>query len=340
MNTLNKFAVACIAMGVGLASAAVSAGTLDQVKQRGILRCGSNVGIAGFGNADNNGQWRGFDVDYCRAIASAIFNDPKKVEFIPLTSKNALPTLQSGEVDVLIRNVTWTMSRDTVQGLMFTGVNFYDGQGFMVRKKMNVTDPKQLSGASVCVQQGTTTEMNLADFFRDNNLKYDVVTFASSSEAVKAYDSGRCDAFTTETTVLNSELHRLTNSDEHEVLSQVISKEPFSPVVRQGDDQWFGLVKWTGFALINAEELGISQKTLPAMLDSKNPSVRRLLGKEGEFGQGLGLTNDWAERIIRHVGNFGEVFERNLGQNSELKIKRGLNALWTNGGLMYAPPIR
>ncbi len=327
-------------LGAGLATGASAQQTLANVKQKGFVQCGSNTGLAGFGVPDSKGEWTGFDVDYCRAIAAAIFNDPKKVRFIPLSSKDRFTALQSGEVDILVRNSTATMSRDTALGITFTGVNYYDGQGFMVRKKLGVSSAKELSGASVCTQQGTTTELNLADFFRRNNLKYEVVAFASSDETFKAYDTGRCDAFTTDSSGLYAERLRASAPDDHIVLPEIISKEPLGPSVRKGDAQWADIVKWVGYAMLNAEENGVTQANVDQMLKSDNPEVKRLLGSEGKFGEGIGLTNDWAYRVVKLVGNYGESFERNVGQGSPLKIKRGLNALWTQGGLQYGIPVR
>ncbi len=317
-----------------------SAQTLKQVKDRGILNCGSNTGLAGFGLPDAQGKWTGLDVDTCRAIASAVLGDPNKVKFVPLSAKDRFTALQSGEVDVLARNTTWTSSRDSQLGLNFTGVNYYDGQGFMVRKALKVNSALELNEASVCVQQGTTTELNLADYFRANNMKLKTVTFASSDEAIKAYDSGRCDAFTTDASGLYAERLRLANSADHIVLPEIISKEPLGPAVRHGDDQWFDVVRWTLFAMINAEELGITSKNTDEMLKSTSPDVKRLLGVEGNFGEQLGLPKDWALNIVKMVGNYGEVFDRNVGAGSNLKIDRGLNKLWNKGGLQYAPPIR
>jgi general L-amino acid transport system substrate-binding protein len=319
---------------------AAGAGTLDQVKARGYLQCGSNPGLAGFGLPDDRGQWTGFDVDFCRAVAAAIFNDTSKVKFIALTAKDRFTALQSGEIDLLAHNTTWTQSREVAQGLLFTGVTYYDGQGFLVHKKLNIASALELSGASVCVQQGTTNELNLADFFRTHDMSYESVDFATSDEALKAYDSGRCDAYTTDASALFVQRLKLANPDDHIVLPEVISKEPLSPAVRQGDDQWFNLVKWVGFAMIDAEENGVSSKNIDEQAKSEIPTVRRLLGLEGNFGEGLGLTRDWAYRVIKLVGNYGEVFDRNLGDGSRLKIKRGLNALWSKGGIQYAPPIR
>jgi general L-amino acid transport system substrate-binding protein len=328
-------------LGAGLLAGAASAqATLNNVKQKGYLQCGSNPALSGFGVPDAKGNWTGFDVDYCRAIAAAIFNDPTKVRFIPLTAKDRFTALQSGEVDALARNSTWTMSRDTQLGLDFPVVNYFDGQGFMVRKSVGVASAKELTGASVCTQQGTTTELNLADFFRSNNLKYEVVAFSTADETFKAYDSGRCDAFTTDASGLYSEKQRASNPDDHIILPEIISKEPLALAVRHGDNQWGDVVRWVHYALVDAEELGVTKANLDQMLKSTNPEIKRLLGTEGNFGEAAGLTNDWAVRIIRHMGNYGEVFDRNLGEGSPLKIKRGLNALWSKGGLQYGIPVR
>lgn len=346
MTTKRQIASIALSLGMGLAGSAGLATnasaqqTLANVKQKGFVQCGSNTGLAGFGVPDSKGEWTGLDVDYCRAVAAAVFNDAKKVRFIPLSSKDRFTALQSGEVDLLVRNSTATMSRDTALGITFTGINYYDGQGFMVRKKLGVSSAKELSGASVCTQQGTTTELNLADFFRRNNLKYEVVAFASSDETFKAYDTGRCDAFTTDSSGLYAERLRASAPDDHIVLPEIISKEPLGPSVRKGDVQWADIVKWVGYAMLNAEENGVTQANVDQMLKSDNPEVKRLLGSEGKFGEGVGLTNDWAYRVIKLVGNYGESFERNVGQGSPLKIKRGLNALWTQGGLQYGIPVR
>jgi general L-amino acid transport system substrate-binding protein len=318
---------------------AADAGTLDQVKARGSLICGSNIGLAGFGLPDDQGVWKGLDIDECRAIAAAIFNDPNKVKFLPINAKDRPTILASGEIDVLIRNTTWTLSRQT-GGMFFTGVNYYDGQGFMVRKKLGVDSALKLDGASVCIQQGTSTELNLADFFRAHNMKFEPVSFATDEETVKAYDSGRCDAYTTDASGLYAERLKMTAPDDHMVLPEIISKEPLGPSVRKDDVQWFQIVQWVHYALITAEEDGVTKANVDEKLKSENPEIRRLLGLEGDFGASLGLTNDWAYRIIKAVGNYGESFERNLGDASPIKIKRGLNALWSKGGLQYAPPIR
>jgi general L-amino acid transport system substrate-binding protein len=334
--------VATIGLGTALFGASLGAtvaGTLDDVKARGTLMCGSNPGLAGFALPDDQGVYKGLDVDECRAIAAAIFGDPNKVKYLPINAKDRPTILASGQIDVLVRNTTWTLSRET-GGMFFTGVNYYDGQGFMVRKKLGVDSALKLDGASICVQQGTTTELNLADFFRAHNLKFEAVVFATDDETVKAYDSGRCDAYTTDASGLYAERLKLSAPDDHVVLPEIISKEPLGPSVRKDDIQWFVIVQWTHYALITAEELGVTQANVDEKLKSDNPEIRRLLGVEGDFGKNLGLTNDWAYRIIKAVGNYGESFERNVGQGSPIKISRGLNALWSKGGLQYAPPIR
>jgi general L-amino acid transport system substrate-binding protein len=307
---------------------------LDDVKSKGFVQCGVSQGLIGFSNPDDNNNWTGLDVDFCRAVAAAIFGDGSKVKFTPLSAKERFTALQSGEVDVLSRNTTWTMGRDTSLGLVFAGVTYYDGQGFMVKKSLGVDSALKLDGASVCTQTGTTTELNLADYFRANNMKYEVVAFEKADEVIAAYDSGRCDVFTTDQSGLYAERLKLKNPDENVILPEIISKEPLGPVVRQGDEAWFNIVKWTYFALLNAEEMGVTSA------NSTNPGVRRLLGVEGDFGKQIGLENDWAAKAIKAVGNYGEIFERNVGPNTNLKINRGINALWNKGGIQYAPPIR
>jgi general L-amino acid transport system substrate-binding protein len=316
------------------------AGTLDTVRSRGTVICGANGQLPGFGLPDAQGNWTGFDVDYCRAYAATIFNDPSKVKFVALTAKDRFTALQSGDVDVLARNTTWTSSRETQLGLHATGPNYYDGQGFIVRKALKVNSALELSDASVCVQQGTTTELNLADYFRANRMKLKSVTFAQLDEALKAYDTGRCDAFTTDVSQLYSVRLKLAKPDDHVVLPEIISKEPLSPFVRQGDDQWFNIVRWVHYVMLNAEELNINKGNVDEQLKSDNPEIKRLLGSEQNFGEQFGLTKDWAYRIIKHVGNYAEVFDKNLGVGSPLKITRGLNALWTKGGIQYGPPVR
>jgi general L-amino acid transport system substrate-binding protein len=331
------FAIATV-LAFGMQAA--GAQTLKAVKDRGQLVCGANGSLAGFGIPDPQGNWTGFDVDFCRAIAAAIFNDPTKVKFVPLTAANRFTALQSGEIDVLARNTTWTMSRDTSLGIDFAAVNYYDGQGFMVRKVLKVSSALELNDASVCVQQGTTTELNLADYFRSNHMSLKTVTFATVDEALKAYDTGRCDAYTTDSSGLYGSRVLLADPGANIVLPEIISKEPLSPAVRQGDDAWEDLVRWTHHAMLDAEELGVNKNNVDDQKNSTNPEIRRLLGLEGQFGEALGLTNDWAYRIIKAEGNYGESFERNVGQGSPLKIARGLNALWTKGGLQYGLPVR
>jgi general L-amino acid transport system substrate-binding protein len=328
------------ALVVGIGAESSLAQTLKAVKDRGAVICGVSQGIPGFSNPDDKGNWTGLDVDFCRAIAAAVFNDPNKVRFSPLSAKDRFTALQSSEIDVLARNSTWTSSRDTSLGLNFAAVNYYDGQGFMVRKALKVNSALELNGASVCTQTGTTTELNLADYFRANNMKYEVIAFATADETVKAYESGRCDAFTTDVSQLYAEKLKLANANDHVILPEIVSKEPLAPVVRHGDDQWFDIVKWVHYAMINAEELGVSQKTIDDALKSPLPEIRRLVGTEGAYGEQLGLTKDWVVRIIKHVGNYGESFDRNMGPGSKLGISRGINRLWTKGGIQYAPPIR
>jgi general L-amino acid transport system substrate-binding protein len=335
-----KRIIGIFALAVVFAAQSASAQTLKAVKDRGMLNCGANGTLAGFGMPDAQGNWTGLDVDFCRAVAAAIFDDAKKVKFVALTAKDRFTALQSGEVDLLARNTTWTSSRDSSLGLNFIGVNYYDGQGFMVRTALKVNSALELNGASVCVQQGTTTELNLADYFRSHKMQLKSVTFATANEAVKAYDAGRCDAYTTDASGLYAERLRLANSNDHVILPDIISKEPLAPAVRHGDDQWFDIVKWVHFAMLDAEELNVTSKNVDDMVKSDNPEIKRLLGTEGNYGEQLGLTKDWVVRIVKLVGNYGEVFDRNVGQDSPLKITRGLNALWTKGGVQYAPPVR
>ena len=315
--------------------------TLDAVIKRGVLNCGVNTGLAGFSAPDDKGNWAGIDADFCRAVAAAVLNDTTKVKYLPLNAKERFTALQSGEIDLLSRNTTWTMSRDTSLGLAFVGVMYYDGSAFMTRKSLGLKSVKDLAGASICTQTGTTNELVLADYFATNGITYKPVVFERLVEVLAAYNSGRCDALTTDSSQLISERLRLQNPDEHEILPELISKEPLGPVVRQGDQQWENIARWVLFAMLNAEELGVTQKNVDEMIAaSPNPEIRRLLGIEGEFGKGIGLSNDWAVRVLTAVGNYGEAFERNLGSGSRLAIPRGKNALWKDGGLQYAPPIR
>jgi general L-amino acid transport system substrate-binding protein len=327
-----------LAFVLAISAGAAAAQTLKTVRDRGSLLCGVSQGLPGFSNPDDRGAWTGLDVDFCRAIAAAIFNDPSKVKYTPLSSKDRFEPLKSGEIDVLSRNTTWTMSRDAL--FNFAGVNYYDGQGFMVRKALRVNSALELNGASICTQTGTTTELNLGDYFRANNMRYEVIAFGTADETVKGYESGRCDAFTTDVSQLYSEKLKLSKPDDHVILPEIISKEPLGPLVRHGDDQWLDIVKWVHYAMLNAEELGVTSKNIDEALRSNLPEIRRLVGVEGSFGEQLGLTKDWAVRIVRHVGNYGESFDRNVGTGSRLGISRGVNRLWTKGGIQYAPPIR
>jgi general L-amino acid transport system substrate-binding protein len=332
--------VLTLAIAATLPAGAAFAQTLKTVKDRGILSCGVTSGLPGFSAPDDKGNWTGLDVDMCRALAAAVLNDPTKIKFVPLSAKDRFTALQSGEIDVLSRNTTWTLSRDTQLGLNFGAVNYFDGQGFMVRKSANITSTLKLDGASACVQQGTTNEQNLADYFKVNKMKYEVIAFATADETLKAYESGRCDTFTSDMSQVYAERLKLAKPEEHVVLPEVISKEPLATVVRHGDDQWLDIIKWTHYAMLNAEELGITQKNVDENLKSDKPEVKRLLGADGNLGEQLGLTKDWAVRIVKAVGNYGETFDRNVGPGSKLNISRGLNRLWNQGGIQYAPPAR
>ena len=322
-------------------STGATAATLDDVKEKGFIQCGVSQGVPGFSNADNSGNWTGIDVDACRAVAAAIFGDAQKVKFTPLSAKERFTALQSGEIDILSRNTTWTYTRDTSLGLDFTTTNFYDGQGFMVRKDLGVESAMDLAGATVCTEQGTTTELNMADFFRKHSLDYVPVVVQKADEALSAYASGRCDVFTTDKSGLAAHRSKLSSPAEHMILPETISKEPLGPVVRHGDNQWKDIVTWALFVQINAEEMGISSENVADIkADSKDPSIRRLLGAEGKMGEALGLNADWAYNIIAEVGNYGEVFERNVGPDTPVGLPRGVNNLWTEGGVLYAPPVR
>ncbi len=345
MKSFKKLVMAAV---FGLATAtAANAGTLDTVKAAGTVSCGVSQGLIGFSNPDSNNNWTGLDVDICRAVAAAVLGDATKVKFVPLSAKERFTALQSGTIDVLSRNSTWTMSRDTSLGLLFAGVTYYDGQGFMVPSKLGVKSALELNGAAVCTQTGTTTELNLADYFKANKMEYKVVAFEKNEEVLKAYQEGRCDVYTTDQSGLYAERLKLSNAAEHVVLPEIISKEPLGPVVRQGDDQWFSVVKWTYYALLTGEELGVSSKNIDELKASTNPEIQRLLSvkvknpdgtdADNDFGKGLGLGPDWAYNAIKQVGNYAEIFDRNLAQ---LNIARGKNALWNKGGLQYAPPIR
>ena len=339
-----KNAILKTTLGAGVALAALTgaqADTLDDVKAKGFLQCGVSQGLPGFSAQDDQGNWAGLDVDYCKAIAAAVFGDAEAVRFSPLSAKERFTALSSGEVDVLSRNTTWTATRDTQLGLNFAGVNYYDGQGFMVRNDLGVDSALQLDGAAVCTNTGTTTELNVTDYFKTNNMNYELVAFEKADEVVSAYDAGRCDVYTTDASGLYAQRLKLTNPDDHKVLPEIISKEPLGPVVRQGDDEFFNLVKWVHFALLNAEELGVSSENMDEMMNSENPEIQRLLGTNGNnFGEAIGVDAAFAANAIKAVGNYGEIFERNVGPETSLGIDRGQNALWKDGGLQYAPPIR
>jgi len=331
---------AVAAAGMMVMGSAQAGTTFDAVKKRGKLVCGVTTGLPGFSAPDEKGNWTGIDVDTCRAVAAAMFGDATKVDFKPLTAKERFTALQSGEIDMLSRNTTWTFTRDTSLGLNFTGVNYYDGQGFLVSKKLGVKSALELSGAAICIQAGTTTELNLADYFRANKMEYTAITYDTSEETIKGFEAGRCDVLTSDQSQLYGLRTKLPDPESAVVLPEVVSKEPLGPVVRQGDDEWFNVVRWALFAQLNAEELGVTSKNADEMLKSADPGIKRLLGGEAGFGKFLGLDDKWAYYIVKHVGNYGEMFERNVGQGSPLKISRGLNALWNKGGIQYAPPVR
>ena len=340
---MKKLTLAALGVaGAMIASTAMADGhgnsTLAQVKEKGFVQCGVSQGLPGFSNADDDGNWTGLDVDLCRGVAAAVFGDAKAVKFTPLSAKQRFTALASGEIDILSRNTTWTMTRDTQLGLNFAGVNYYDGQGMMVPTALGVTSALELDGANICTNTGTTTELNITDFFRANGMSFNLVAFEKADEVVAAYDSGRCDVYTTDRSGLAAQRGKLTAPDSHMVLSEIISKEPLGPVVRQGDDQWFNIVRWTLNAMINAEELGITSENVNTTeYNDVSPSVARLVGKEGNFGEELGLDNKWAYNIIRQVGNYAESYEANV---TPLGLARGVNALWSDGGILYAAPIR
>lgn len=329
-----------LAAGAALlcSGAAFAQGTLEAVQKKGFVQCGVSTGLAGFSQPDSKGIWKGLDVDVCRAIAATVFGDASKVRYTPLTAQQRFTALQSGEVDILARNTTWTVTRDTSLGLNFVGVNFYDGQGFMVPKKLNVKSAKQLNGATVCVQPGTTTELNLSDYFRANRMTFKPVVIEKLEEVTNAYFAGRCDVYTTDVSGLVSVRgSRAPKPDDHVILPEVISKEPLGPAVRHGDDKWFDIVKWSMYAMIEAEEMGLTSKTIDQAGSSKDPAVQRFIGASGDIGKMLGVDNKWAANIVKQVGNYGESFEANL---KPLGFERGLNQLWTKGGILYAPPLR
>jgi general L-amino acid transport system substrate-binding protein len=333
-------AIAMMFAAGALNSVYAASKTLQDVRTRGVLRCGVSEGLPGFSDQDEKGTWSGFDVDYCRAIAAAVLGDPDKVKYVPLSADARFEALRDGKIDVLSRNSTWTMSRETDFGLTFVGVNYYDGQGFLVPRSLGVKSALELDGAKVCVQSGTTTIENLGDFFASNNMTYQAVVSSSAADAVKNYVAGRCSVLTSDVSQLYAWRLRLPKPRDNLILPDIISKEPLGPAVRQDDLQWLNVVKWVHFAMIDGEELGVSSKTIARALSSRKPEVMRLVGTAGNFGEQIGLTNAWAANAIRSVGNYGEVYERNVGTKSELGIPRGLNNLWTSGGIQYAPPIR
>ncbi len=338
MKGLKVMALLCaVLMSI---SPVVFAGTLDDVRARGYLIAGVNGSVFGFSMPDEKGVWKGLDVDTAKAIAAAVFGDANKIKFVPLTAVQRLPALQSKEIDVLCRNTTQTLTRETINGLNFVHVNFYDGQGFMVPKKLGIKSAKELNGATVCVLPGTTTELNAADFFKKNNMKWKPVVIEQAAELNKAFFSGRCDVLTSDVSQLAAHRAVAPNPDDYVILPEVISKEPLAPVVRHGDDQWYDIVNWTVMALIQAEEFGITSKNVDEMLKSKDPAIQRFLGVTPGLGKALGLDDKWVYNIIKQVGNYGEIFERNVGPKTPLGLQRGLNALWTQGGLMYAAPFR
>lgn len=340
-----QFLSVALAMGLGLTSTAAFAqsavsATLDAVKAKGYLQCGVTAGVPGMSAPDANNNWSGLEVDFCRAMAAAIFNNADAVRYTPLTSQERFTALSAGEIDVLSRTTTWTMSRDTQLGIKFTGVMYYDGQGFLVRASDKIDSALDLSGAAICIESGTTTELNAADFFSSNRLDFKPVVFVDKDEVLKAYEDGRCDVLTSDASQLASDRTKFAVPSDHVLLPEIISKEPLGPSVRQGDDGWFNIARWTYYALLEAEELGVTQANVDDMLASDNPAIKRLLGVEGDFGTPLGLTKDWAYQIIKLIGNYGESFERNLGPSTPINLPRGLNALWKDGGIQYSPPIR
>lgn len=329
-----------IASVAGFIASGAYAGTLEDVKKKGYLDCGINTGLIGFAAPDDKGEWTGFDIDMCRAVAVAVFGDATKVKFTPTTGKSRFPTLASGEIDMLSRNTTWTFSRDVQLGFEFAGVNYYDGQGFMVRKDLDVKSAKELNEASVCIQTGTTTELNLADYFNRHGMKFEPIAIETNAEARPAYEQGRCDVYTTDASGLAATRAQMDDPSAHIILPEIISKEPLGPLVRHGDHQWGDVVRWTLNAMIIAEELGVTSANVDEMKNSPNPEVQRLLGVSGEYGEMLGLSKDWAYNVIKAVGNYGESFDRHIGPETAIGLERGLNALWTQGGILYAPPFR
>ncbi|GBO90049.1 amino acid ABC transporter substrate-binding protein [Marinobacter salsuginis] len=329
-----------LAVGTFSATGAMAATTLENVKEKGHLQCGVTTGLPGFSQPDEKGNWTGIDVDTCRAVAAAIFGDAGAVEFTPLTAKERFTALQSGEIDMLSRNTTWTLTRDASLGLNFAGVNYYDGQGFLINKDIGVDDALQLDGASICIQAGTTTELNLSDYFRAKGMEFKPIVFDTSEQTVQGFSAGRCDVLTSDRSQLAALRSKLQDPSAAKILPNTISKEPLGPVVRQGDDQWFNIVKWVLSVQINAEELGVTSANADDMLKSDNPNIQRLLGTDGDMGAKLGLPDDFGHKVVKLVGNYGEMYDRNVGPDTPLGLDRGINALWTDGGIMYAPPVR
>ena len=330
-----------ISVGACTLAPAIAMGTtLETVQSRDSVRCGVNAAQPGFSSLDDSDQYRGLDTDICRAVAAAALGDASKVDFVPLDSVERFTALQSGEVDLLSRTTTWTSSRDTTLGMHFTGVSYYDGQAFMVASDLGVQSAEELDGAAVCTQSGTTSELNLSDYFRMNDMSYDAVVFDSPEQSIAGFEAGRCDVLSSDASQLYAQRMQLADPNMAMVLPEIISKEPLGPAVRQGDDQWFNIVKWSLFAMLNAEELSISSANIDEYADTNNPDIARLLGQDGNYGEGMGLNNDWAYQIIKQVGNYAEMYDRNVGADSDFNIARGLNALWRDGGIQYAPPIR
>jgi general L-amino acid transport system substrate-binding protein len=343
MRSIRPLFAAAAALGFGVligAAGAEAQTTLKTVQDRGSLICGVSQGLAGFSFKDDKGEWTGFDVDFCKALAAAIFNDPSKVQYVPLSATERFDALKNKQIDVLSRNSTWTLGRENDSGVIFAGVSYYDGQAFLVPKSRNLTGALELDGSKICIQNGTTSEPNAIDFFETNHINYEIVHGATVADVVSDYLSGKCNVLTTDESQLFALRSQFPKPGDHMILPDVISKEPLAPVVRQRDDDWMMIVKWTLYAMIDAEELGVNSKNIDEALKSKKPEVMRLVGTEGSYGEDLGLTKDWAVRIIRHVGNYGEVYDRNVGAESKLHIPRGMNQLWNAGGIQYAPPIR
>src|SRR6056297_1905040 len=338
---MNRIVILGAMTAAGLSAGVASAATLDDVKARGTLNCGVTTGLVGFAAPNANGEWEGFDVGVCRAVAAAVLGDPTAVEFVPTTGQTRFTALASGEIDLLARNTTWTFSRDVDLGFEFVGINYYDGQGFMIPKELGVSSAKELDGATVCIQTGTTTELNLADYFRKNNISYEPVPIETNAEAQPLYLEGACDVYTTDASGLAATRAAFETPSEHVILPEIISKEPLGPLVRHGDNEWGDIARWTLNMLIASEELGITSANVSELAQgTNNPEINRMLGTEGNLGEMIGLEPDWGVTVISAVGNYGEIFEKNIGENTPIGLARGLNAQWTDGGLLYSPPFR